>query len=426
MSSDTDFQATVREMWQTRPARPRDDRKIAGVAAAIARRYDIDPVLVRIGFVVAAFYGIGILLYIAGWIALPDESATAPSRAGDGGREVRRRGPHPALIIALAIAGIITVGTLVTGEPEGLFALAVVGGLLFLLHRHRADQGQPGGTSPVGPAGPAAADDDAASGPAGASGEEPTEERPAGEPGQRTEPRAWDPLGAAPFAWDLPEPSPPPPPAPPSPRSRVTLVTLGLALLAGGITGGILLAGGDLGALRIQFGVVLGVTGLGLVVGAFRQGGRGLILLAVPLMFLTYAATAAPLTSWRGAGELTATPVVAADVAPRYERSVGDIQLDLRDLDLSTPAGADAAPIVTTVDVGLGNAEVYLPPDADVQLHCSVSIGDAACASLGDGDRRGPSVDVRGTDLGRDGREGGRLIVLDAHAGMGNVEVHRG
>jgi hypothetical protein len=37
----------------------------------IARRYDIDPVLVRIGFVVAAFSGIGAALYIAGWIALP-------------------------------------------------------------------------------------------------------------------------------------------------------------------------------------------------------------------------------------------------------------------------------------------------------------------------------------------------------------------
>nr|HPK66493.1 S-layer homology domain-containing protein [Thermoanaerobaculia bacterium] len=47
-------------------------------------------------------------------------------------------------------------------------------------------------------------------------------------------PPAWDPLGAAPFAWDLPEPSPVPAPAPPR-RSRVTPVTLAVALLAGGV-----------------------------------------------------------------------------------------------------------------------------------------------------------------------------------------------
>ncbi len=71
----TDVHGAFREMWETRPARPRDDRQVAGVAAAIARRYDIDPVLVRVGFVVAAFFGIGAALYIAGWIVLPDAPA---------------------------------------------------------------------------------------------------------------------------------------------------------------------------------------------------------------------------------------------------------------------------------------------------------------------------------------------------------------
>src|SRR6185312_4631538 len=73
----SDVQATLRDMWETRPARRADDRKVAGVAAAIARRYDLDPTLVRIGFVVAAFSGIGAALYIAGWFALPSE--TGPS-----------------------------------------------------------------------------------------------------------------------------------------------------------------------------------------------------------------------------------------------------------------------------------------------------------------------------------------------------------
>src|ERR1700754_1256436 len=88
----TEVHGAFREMWETRPARPRDDRQIAGVAAAIARRYDIDPVLVRVGFVVAAFYGIGAALYIAGWVLLPDEPDTGPVESG-------RRRPKAWLLI---------------------------------------------------------------------------------------------------------------------------------------------------------------------------------------------------------------------------------------------------------------------------------------------------------------------------------------
>ncbi len=48
-------------------------------------------------------------------------------------------------------------------------------------------------------------------------------------------PPAWDPLGVAPFAWDLPEPArtaEPPAELPSRPRSRYTSVVLGLAVLA--------------------------------------------------------------------------------------------------------------------------------------------------------------------------------------------------
>ena len=83
----TDVQGTLREMWETRPARPRQDRQVAGVASAIARRYDIDPTLVRIGFVVATFAGIGAALYIAGWVVAPGGAdRTRPTRSVDARR----------------------------------------------------------------------------------------------------------------------------------------------------------------------------------------------------------------------------------------------------------------------------------------------------------------------------------------------------
>jgi phage shock protein PspC (stress-responsive transcriptional regulator) len=92
--SRSDVGVTLREMWETRPARPRDDRQVAGVAAGIARRYDIDPVLVRVGFVVAAFSGIGAALYVAGWILLPDGPADPAARDHRGRARHRGRDHH--------------------------------------------------------------------------------------------------------------------------------------------------------------------------------------------------------------------------------------------------------------------------------------------------------------------------------------------
>jgi phage shock protein PspC (stress-responsive transcriptional regulator) len=238
----TDVHGTLREMWETRPARPREDRLVAGVASAIARRYDIDPTLVRIAFVVAAFSGIGAALYIAGWIALPEEQA-------DPADPVKARSPKPIFIVGLVIATLFSIGS-VFGDHQGILlpALAVLI-LLFLLHRSRGTRV------------------------AGISASAPAPETPAGpsllkESPVRETPPAWDPLGAAPFAWDLPEPSPLPERVLPRRRRLpVTAVTLGLALLAGGATALMLLVSGALTLANVPLllGVGLAVIGSGRV-----------------------------------------------------------------------------------------------------------------------------------------------------------------
>ena len=49
-------------------------RMLGGVAAGLADYFDVDPVLVRIGFVVLAFVGgLAVPLYLAGWALIPDE-----------------------------------------------------------------------------------------------------------------------------------------------------------------------------------------------------------------------------------------------------------------------------------------------------------------------------------------------------------------
>ncbi|NMR32057.1 PspC domain-containing protein [Crystallibacter degradans] len=51
--------------------RPRSGKMIAGVCAALAARFGIPKLLVRIGFVVFGLVGIGELVYILLWIMIP-------------------------------------------------------------------------------------------------------------------------------------------------------------------------------------------------------------------------------------------------------------------------------------------------------------------------------------------------------------------
>jgi len=60
-----------------RLTRPTNDRMIAGVCSGIARYFGISANLVRILFVLSLFLpGPQILIYLVGWILIPDESKT--------------------------------------------------------------------------------------------------------------------------------------------------------------------------------------------------------------------------------------------------------------------------------------------------------------------------------------------------------------
>ncbi|MCO1654899.1 PspC domain-containing protein [Pseudonocardia humida] len=407
----SDVQATLRDMWETRPSRRADDRKVAGVAAAIARRYDLDPTLVRIGFVVAAFSGIGAALYIAGWFALPSE----PSQ---GGRPRSRQG---LAIVGLVVAAAVTLGW--WGDGGGV-APVLVGlgaiGLLFLLHRSRSEQLGGGWTGATGVA--------AAEAPTTATGTGPSlvkEGVPMTDASVPTPP-SWDPLGAAPFAWDLPEPGPPPAPEPAPRRLPVTPVTLGVALLAAAVTSFVLLLTGGFTVTNapVLLGVLLAVVGAGLVIGSFVRAGRGLIPIALLLSALTWGALAVPAGDWDNEdfGDLVVAPTSVAAIQPVYERAAGSIELDLTDVDLALPQGGTGTPVRTRISAGVGDVTVKVPEDADVTVAAKTGIGDV---EVFDQSRSGPSSSLRVTDLGEDGVASGRPLVLDIEMGAGSVEVQR-
>jgi len=53
-----------------------DHRMLAGVAAGLAEYFDVDPTLVRVGFVALSLLGgIAVPLYLAGWLLIPDEGS---------------------------------------------------------------------------------------------------------------------------------------------------------------------------------------------------------------------------------------------------------------------------------------------------------------------------------------------------------------
>jgi phage shock protein PspC (stress-responsive transcriptional regulator) len=403
----TDVQSTLREMWETRPMRRADERQVAGVAAAIARRYDIDPTLVRIGFVVATLSGgIGAALYVAGWFALPEDPTSGAARP--------RRG---IAVLGLVVGLGAILGWWGNGFGPGPVVAALIAlGLLFLLHRNRGQLGSASEAPTVAAPRVSLSKEPGAAAEASAPVAEPV-----------ATPPSWDPLGAAPFAWDLPDPSPAPEPVEPARRRLpVTSVTLGLALLAGGATAVILLLAGALTVpnVPIILGVLLATVGSGLVVGAFARAGRGLIPIALVLSALTWGALTVQPLNWHGpVGDVDLRPASVSELQPVYQHSLGDVQLDLRDLDLSVPPGGDASPVRTRIEMGAGSLELQLPENADVTLSGTIGAGDF---QFGDRQQDGTSVPVTGTDLGEDGVASGRPLLIDVQANLGSVEVHRG
>lgn len=62
-----------------RVVRSQENRMIAGVAGGIAVYLNVDPLLIRLAFIILLFLnGIGGLIYAILWFLLPSEHSTAP------------------------------------------------------------------------------------------------------------------------------------------------------------------------------------------------------------------------------------------------------------------------------------------------------------------------------------------------------------
>jgi hypothetical protein len=219
-------------------------------------------------------------------------------------------------------------------------------------------------------------------------------------------PPSWDPLGVAPFAWDLPEPTTPaqPPDATQASRSRLTPVVLGLAVLAAAGAGAGAAAGVTwLTPARIA-AIALAVIGIGILHGAFRRRGLGLLVAAVPVAgFVVLASLVGPFRfDAKASGTHTWRPTDVEQLRSQYRVQFGDSTLDLRRLNLAGSRSVD-------LDVTAGHLLVLVPPSMNTETTCTAVA--AQCPPEG-------QVVADKTN--------GHTLGLDIDVRAGQVEVRRG
>jgi phage shock protein C len=111
---------------QKRLFRSSADRVLGGVAGGLAQYMQVDPVFVRIAFVLLAlFQGIGLIIYLIMWLVVPDEASASLN-----GEAVIRANAEDMRARVQQFAGSIRAGS---QGPLLVGALLVSLGIMFLL-----------------------------------------------------------------------------------------------------------------------------------------------------------------------------------------------------------------------------------------------------------------------------------------------------
>ena len=433
--------------WTRRPT----DRWFAGVASGLADGLDVEPWVVRLGFVVATLIGgVGVLLYAFLWWLLPRRDL--PDSVAQ--RMAKRFPGAPTWLgVGLLVVGVMLfAGQLGWWRPSLVFAFLLIG-LGVLLFRGSATEALP----PPGSAQPG-----------------PSEELPAADPFLPTQP--------------VPSVERPGAPSPPQdarerwflglvggalalgllamvrlmeqgdlqdiggevallvlagvllvaglfvrgrqPRERrrsfLSPLAIGLALLALGIAALLDLVGAISLTVGGGFALVLLVLGAGLCVGAWYGRARWLILPAIVLAPLALLATVITIPLDQGFGDRSFAVTRADQLPASYTIAGGTLVVDLTKL----PPGIDPASI--SAEVGAGTVRIIVPEGADVAVTGDVGIGTYRVVGLQRrkhyflyrGERSRGGVDLTIDDT-IEGTSADRPIELSVHASVGEVRIER-
>ncbi len=370
--------------------RHREGRVVGGVAAGIADRFGLDPTVVRIAFVVVGVMGgLGVLIYLALWLLIPEIGDERPRTFA-----ARRRTTRFWLGV-IVLAGV--AADLVDGSdlPSSgwLFALLLIGIGVALW-------------KPVLP---------------GPGGGRRTRADRTGRPQRDTqaprqiaaEVRATMKAEATEQAlarWRE---------RPPRPRSYLGRLTIAAALIAGGVAAGLERA--DIGSVSLAqtLGLTLAVLGAGLVVGTIFGRARWLIIPALALTPLVAGFGTLEhlgLDVGAGTGERRYAPVSVGDLSPMYEHGIGKLSIDLTGLEL------DGATVPVNAELAIGTLVVHVPPRVEVSVTARVGAGEIELH--GERNIVTDGLDKEATATIQTGAPGAGRLELVLETGMGEVQVH--
>jgi phage shock protein PspC (stress-responsive transcriptional regulator)/predicted membrane protein len=156
------------------------------------------------------------------------------------------------------------------------------------------------------------------------------------------------------------------------------------------------------------------VAGVALVVAGLSGGARWLIAPALVLVLPLAIVAAADIRVDGGVGERQYRPVSVDDLRPDYELGMGQLVLDMRDVDL--PAGTTKVHL----QLGIGHTVVRVPEDACVSSDVQLGAGHAQVL-----DRSSDGLDVDFEQASATTTDRPRLEI-DSDLGIGALEVVRG
>src|SRR3954469_8911792 len=192
---------------------------------------------------------------------------------------------------------------------------------------------------------------------------------------------------------------------------RIALAALiGVAVIGAGVGVGLAAALGG----GVVIAILAVVAGFALIGTAFVGGARWLIVPALALVLPLGIVSAAGIDLNGGVGDRDYRPSTTAQLQDHYELGIGSLIVDLRDVDLPQDPTTNLA-----VDVGLGEAVLYVPSDTCVSSNVQIGVGGSDVL-----DRGANGVDVTYAD-DAPAPAGRSKLHIDADIGMGVIEVVR-
>jgi len=349
-----------------RPPLRRHDGILGGVATGLADYFQLAPWLIRLAFVVLTFFGgLGVLLYLAGWLVIPaagaDESIAENWLQGMGSG----RSWIGAALIALAAIWLLTSLDIARSGLAWAVALLILGVLLYRGEVPRDQSASDGAiltedllaepAAPLTPGTPA-----------------PRQTR------SRRQPR-------------------PRRPRPPSMLGRYTLAAglIGVGILALLDNAGVLFPDA-----RHYLALSLAIIGAGLLLGSVWGRSRLLIVAGIFIAFLMGVATIGNAVDAFSDEVRTYAPVSFDEVATNYTMDSGTLIIDLTGVDWQNRE------IGINADLGAGQLEIQLPVDVTTTVNARAGVGQ---------------IDVLGRTS--EGLGVGRSVTVEGPAGAGDITM---